>query len=241
LSDTPEIPAGLVERIHRELRAAGTAERRRVMAGYAPSALEGLGVSVPEIRRVLRRVLAELKGADPSEVIDLARALVRAGTHEGRQLGYELLGRRKDALAKLKRREVEALGRGMDNWATVDTFSVCVAGPAWRLGRLEDGAVRAWTASPNRWWRRAALVSTVALNKRSRGGAGDPDRTLAVCEALAEDRDPMVAKGLSWALREVVIHDRAAVERFLQLHRGTLPALVAREVGNKLRTGRKSG
>ncbi|MGD2070749.1 MAG: DNA alkylation repair protein, partial [Gemmatimonadota bacterium] len=108
-------------------------------------------------------------------------------------------------------------------------------------GRLDDGDVLAWAGSPDRWWRRAALVSTVALNKKSRGGSGDPERTFPVCDALAGDRDPMVAKALSWALRELVAHDRAGVEAFLERHDRVLPALVRREVRNKLRTGRKSG
>lgn len=232
---------GLVDRIHRELRALGDPERRRVMEGYAPSELEALGVTVPDARRVMRRVRAELKDAPPARVVELAGALARAGTHEGRGVGYELLGRRRDALETLDRSTVEGLAEGMDNWATVDAFSVTVSGPAWRLGRLDDDDVLAWATSEDRWWRRAALVSTVALNKKSRGGSGDPGRTLAVCEALAEDRDPMVAKALSWALRELVAHDRSGVEAFLDRHGEALPALVRREVRNKLRTGRKSG
>ena len=50
----------------------------------------------------------------------------------------------------------------------------------------------------------------------------------------------MVAKGMSWALRDLIAHDRAAVERFLRKHDHHLPALVKREVRNKLTTGRKN-
>ncbi|MGD2070447.1 MAG: DNA alkylation repair protein [Gemmatimonadota bacterium] len=231
----------LVDRIEGELRGLGDPERRRVMEGYAPSELEPLGVTVPDARQTMRRVRAELKDEPPGRIVDLALALARAGTFEGRGVGYELLGRRRDALETLDRSTVERLGEGMDNWGTVDGFSVTVSGPAWRLGRLDDGDVLAWAGSPDRWWRRAALVSTVPLNKKSRGGSGDPGRTLAVCEALAGDREPMVAKALSWALRELVAHDREGVEGFLDRHGEAVPALVRREVRNKLRTGRKSG
>lgn len=56
----------------------------------------------------------------------------------------------------------------------------------------------------DRWvWRRAVSVSTVPLNMKSRGGIGDPQRTLAVCDLLIADRDDMVVKALSWALREL--------------------------------------
>ena len=61
-----------------------------------------------------------------------------------------------------------------------------------------------------------------------------------VCEALAADRDDMVAKGLSWALRDLSKRDRASVWNFIEIHDSVLPALVKREVKNKLTTGVKN-
>jgi 3-methyladenine DNA glycosylase AlkD len=98
--------------------------------------------------------------------------------------------------------------------------------------------VQRWAASPDRWWRRAALVSTVPLNLRSRGGVGDAGRTLEVCRRLAGDGDDLVVKALSWALRELVVWDPEAVRRFLDAHE-VLAARVRREVRSKLETGRK--
>jgi 3-methyladenine DNA glycosylase AlkD len=57
---------------------------------------------------------------------------------------------------------------------------------------------------------------------------------------LASDRDDMVVKGMSWALRELIPVDRRAVERFLRKHDDTLAARVKREVRNKLTTGLKN-
>jgi 3-methyladenine DNA glycosylase AlkD len=50
----------------------------------------------------------------------------------------------------------------------------------------------------------------------------------------------MVAKGMSWALRELVVHDAEAVEEFLTEHEAELSARVKREVRNKLTTGLKN-
>jgi 3-methyladenine DNA glycosylase AlkD len=83
-------------------------------------------------------------------------------------------------------------------------------------------------------------VSTVALNVRSRGGTGDVPRTLAVCRLLVDDDDDMVVKAMSWALRELVVHDPDAVRAFLRAHGDALAARVKREVTNKLRTGLKN-
>ena len=145
----------------------------------------------------------------------------------------------KAALGSLDGPTLERFGRGIDTWGSVDSFAVYVAGPAWREGQVPDSLIHGWARSENRWWRRAALASTVALNSKARGGSGDASRTLAVCSTLVDDRDDMVVKALSWALRELVKHDPDAVRQFLDEHDGSLSARVKREVRNKLNTGLK--
>src|SRR5204862_7385933 len=104
-------------------------------------------------------------------------------------------------------------------------------------GSLPDAVVHRWAASPDRWWRRAALVSTVPLNLRSRGGTGDTNRTLDICQRLVGDRDDTVIKALSWALRQLVAWDPAAVQRFLEGSDEEPAPRVRREVRNKLEPG----
>lgn len=238
---TSPSPDNVAARIERELAAHANAERIAVMTGgYAPSRLRYLGASVPDLRAVVRRWSRDLKTATPSAIRELALALARRGTVEGRQVGYELLARRRDAMDRLTPALVRRLGRGNDNWASVDGFASFITGPAWREGRISDAAVLSWARSSDRWWRRTALASTVALNVRARGGHGDKRRTILICRAFTHETDPMLAKALSWALRSLVAHDRAAVRRFLRHHHATLPAIVKREAGAKIRTGRKS-
>ena len=223
------------------LRALANPERRERTAGYFPTEMEILGVPVPDQRKILRPLARGLRQAPPGRVLETARALLDTNVHEARQVAFELVGGRSDVVVTLDVDEVEALGAGNDNWASVDCFSVFISGPAWRDGRLRDADVLRWTRSEDRWWRRTALVSTVPLNLSSRGGTGDVGRTIDVCTRLAGDADQMVAKALSWALRSLVGVDSAAVKTFLDRHRDGLPALVRREVGNKLSTGLKGG
>ncbi len=143
-------------------------------------------------------------------------------------------------MAAIDLAEVERLGEGIDNWADIDSFGCYVSGPAWRAGNIDDSAICAWAHSADWAWRRAALVSTVALNSKARGGAGDADRTLAVCQMLIADRHDMVVKAVSWALRELAKRDAESVRRFLVDRRGELAPRVVREVNNKLVTGLKN-
>ena len=135
---------------------------------------------------------------------------------------------------------MEEFGKGIDSWWSVDSFARTLAGPAWREGLISDRVIRRWASSDDYWWRRAALVSSVALNVRSKGGRGDTDRTLEVCRLLVDDHEDMVMKAMSWALRELVVHDPDSVRAFIEEYEERLAALVKREVRNKLEIGLKN-
>ena len=153
--------------------------------------------------------------------------------------GVVIMKKHPSAGKKVRWDYLKSLGELMNSWGMVDAFAA-VAGPAWRSRQVTDDCVMRWTRSKNRWWRRAALVCTVFLNRKAQGGTGDTPRTLAVCEALVNDRDDMVVKGMSWALRELLKRDREAVEKFIEEHEAELAALVKREVRNKLTLGVKN-
>lgn len=143
-------------------------------------------------------------------------------------------------MSVLSRTTLERLGRGMATWGDVDPFATYLSGPAWREGQLASDDIFDWAASGDRWWRRAALVSTVALNNTARGGTGDADRTLAVCDRLKADRDEMVVKAMSWALRALAAKEPERVDRYVRANEEALAARVIREVRNKLETGLKT-
>jgi 3-methyladenine DNA glycosylase AlkD len=236
----PGAVAAQVRCVERWLRPHVVPARRDFLhGGYAKSRSQWMGVPVPAMRALARDLDRRLKDEPPRAVIALVLALARCTTIECRLTGYELLARRDDAMAALRRADIDRLGRGNDNWAAVDTFATLIAGPAWLVGIIRDVDVRRWAAASDPWWRRTAIVSTVPLNLRSRGGRGDARRTLMICRRFAAERDPMLAKALSWALRSLVPHDPSAVRAFLEDYASTLPAIVRREVSAKLEIGKK--
>jgi 3-methyladenine DNA glycosylase AlkD len=192
------------------------------------------------VRAVRRAISRDLRHAEPSAVLALADRLVERDRPFDRFLAYEIVTSHRLTLARLRAADVRRLGRGIDSWGDVDMFACYVSGPVWREGQLPDAEIVRWCRSRDRWWRRAAVVSTVPLNSRARGGSGDAKRTLAVCRLVIDDRDPMVVKALSWALRELAKRSPSDVERFLDEHGDRVPALVRREALSKLRTGLKA-
>ena len=194
--------------------------------------------NTPNVRAIRRDYSRRLRFADASLVVKIAGELMERYGH--RWVAYELIRDHEDAFRSLSEADLERWGAGMDSWGVVDSFARTLSGPAWLHGLVSDKLIHRWVDSENRWWRRAALVSTVALNVRSHGGTGDAERTLNVCRRLAADDEDMVLKALSWALRALVVHDPDAVERFLVEHEDELAARVRREVRKKLNSGLKS-
>ena len=194
--------------------------------------------NTPNERDVCRQYSRMLKQASPEFILDVTRALLK--NHGYRGLAYELIENHRAAFQRIGEVEVEELGQGINSWWSVDSFARTLAGPVWLRGQVSDELIGRWAHSEDSWWRRAALVSTVALNVRSYGGRGDVGRTLGVCRLLVGDHDDMVVKAMSWALRELVVHDADAVAEFLSEHEDVLAARVKREVRNKLTTGLKN-
>jgi 3-methyladenine DNA glycosylase AlkD len=192
------------------------------------------------IRAVRRDFSKRLARASADFVLDLALRLLQRPEFTYHFLAYEFVHFHRATMRRLTAADVVRLGQGIDSWYAVDTFAPYIAGPAWREGQLPDSLIHEWATSPDRWWRRAALVSTVALNNKARGGRGDTARTLAICRLLVADRDDMVVKAMSWALRELAKHDATAVETFLAEHDEVIAPRVRREVANKLSTGLKN-
>jgi 3-methyladenine DNA glycosylase AlkD len=201
--------------------------------------------SLPDFRtatvRAFRRgVSRRLRDRPPEEVVTLALRLLRRSDIVSRFVAYELITHHPRALASLRAKDLEQLGAGIDSWGAVDTFSCYLAGRAWRARQVPDRLIHRWARSPDRWWRRAALVSTVPLNNRTQGGNGDAKRTLAVCRLLVHDTDDMVVKAMSWALRELVKRDPQSVRAYIAEHEASLAKRVLREVRNKMTCGLKN-
>lgn len=196
-------------------------------------------LSTAEIRSIRREFSKKLANTSPQFVVNLALRLIDGAGTSKRFFAYELVQHHKAALRSLNAKRLVELGRGIDNWVAVDTFSSYLSGPAWREKQIPDALVLSWARSKDRWWRRAAVVSTVPLNTRARGGSGDAARTLKICETLIADRDDMVVKAMSWALRELAKRDPKAVRTFIRTNKDALAPRVIREVNNKLNTGLK--
>lgn len=185
----------------------------------------------PSVRRLRRRHSKALERESPEVVLEFVRLLLRDASWAERVVAWETLARHRFAFAHVDDQLAEEMAEGLSDWGSVDLYAVTVLGRAWRDGRISDSLLSSWMRSTDRWRRRLALVATIPLNSRSRGGGGDVRRTLRVCRALVADRDDMVVKAMSWALRELAKRAPTDVNRFLQQERDRLARTLQEQPG----------
>ena len=194
--------------------------------------------NTPNIRAIRRKYSRKLKNTDAKVILTLAKEIFK--NYAYRWVAFELIRNHKPAFRCIGEAELQEFSGGLDSWGAVDCFACILAGPAWLHGQITDDLIYKWAHSEDPWRRRTALVCTVTLNQPSAGGTGDVPRTLEMCRILKDDKDDMVVKAMSWALRELIPHDAAAVGDFLKKYEPVLAARVKREVNNKLTTGLKN-
>jgi 3-methyladenine DNA glycosylase AlkD len=190
----------------------------------------------PELRELRKRWSATLRSEVPAQVLEAAMALERESPQERKWVAYELIRFHPWAFATVGEAQAEDFAGRIASWYATDAFGTILSGPLWAKARLPDAMFDAWSHSESRWLRRSALVATVGRNATK----PDPASTFALCLRLAADRDDMVEKAVSWALRYLSQKDRPAVEAFWAEHGDSFAPRVKREVRHKLATGVKN-
>lgn len=222
-----------------EIRLKADPEYRLGSLMVAPTAQAVHGIRTPDNRRLARSWARAHRDAEPERVLALVESLWAAESRDERMLGLEILYLHTEIANGLSHDAFDRWRPDIDNWGVCDFLATRILGP-WveadpdiRLTYLEE-----LVGDPHLFSRRLGLVASVHLNREgTRYGAW----TLDQVDRVIDERDPMMTKAVSWALRQMTRHQAPAVEAYVESRAGRMAALPRREVRNKLRTGRKSG
>ena len=205
-----------------------------------PTKMLVIGVTVPNLKSVLKEVKTQTKHYTPQEKMRITKQLVNTNIFECQQLAYEYIGNDKKTLKELKADDIDDLGKNLDNWISVDYYAALIVGYAWRESIIPIQKVKSYYDSEDFWIRRIAIVATVSLNQKARGGTGDSKQTLEICRLAIDDHAEMITKALSWALRELAKINKEPVKKFINQYETRLHKRVLREVKHKLEVGTKN-
>lgn len=112
----------------------------------------------------------------------------------------------------------------LDNWASVDSFCTDAMGAFLERYPAYVEKIKAWACHPNRWVRRASLVSFI---KPARKAQFLPAIYEIAASVFPVD-DDLIHKANGWLLREAGKPDPARLERFLLAHGPAIPRTTLR-------------
>ena len=206
----------IVGQIRAALAAAGEPQRALAQQAYMKSAMPYRGITSPELKQLVRPLLAAYTPTDRATWERDVRDLWDGATH--REERYAAL-----ALARHRRarqwQEPEALDLYRHLvvtgawWDLVDeTASHLVGGVLAAHREAVTPVIRAWAVDEDPWLRRTAVLAQL-------GHKADTDLDLlrSAIEANVDDRSFWLRKAIGWALREYARTDpdwvRAEVDR----------------------------
>jgi len=234
MGSTAASVADTVALVDEQLRAAGTQERAAKEAAYLKSSLRHYGVTVPEIRTVVRPVAKQV--VDHDQLMQLVTMLWDEPrdepVHERRFAAAVLLWQRLDLLSIADLGLIERLVREAETWALVDTL---VPHPVGAIVETDPDRARPtldrWAENDNFWLRRAALLAyLVAL----REGRGDWDQFAAYADAMLTDSEFFVRKAIGWILRDTARKRPELVRDWLAPRTDRISGVAVREAVKKL-------
>lgn len=118
----------------------------------------------------------------------------------------------------------------VNNWASCDTLCNHSVGSCVALFPELLSNLKAWTASENRWARRAAAVSLIVP---ARKGLFLSD-IFEIAERMLTDSDDMVQKGYGWMLKAASQAHQSEVFAFVMEHKTHMPRTALRYAIEKM-------
>lgn len=186
-----------------------------------------LGIPSPELREVGREVYEKIKAQwTVKEATDFCAVMLLDPFHEVKALGILVFERYRKAFPKSVFSIIESwLKEDLCNsWALVDLL--CPNSMGALVERYPELVkdIKRWTKSPNRWVRRASIVSFIKLAKK-------PFFLKPIYEIARShfaDPDDLIQKANGWLLREAGKKDMARLETFLRRHGPAIPRTTLR-------------
>lgn len=206
---------------------AGIASARR----FFKEDVDPYGVTAPQIRALARQLYVEVKTWPLAERNNLCTAPWRNRKLESGGLAAVLYARFGKQCRRCEFKLFETwIDKYVSNWAHTDAVCTLLTEASIRNEPELARELVAWTASKNRWKRRAAAVSLVKAGRRGE----HLDTILEVAARMMEDRDVMVQKGVGWLLKETHARQPRPVVEFLEKWKERTSRLLLRYAAEKM-------
>ncbi|MFZ2053993.1 MAG: DNA alkylation repair protein [Candidatus Aminicenantales bacterium] len=225
---TPKLaPQQIADECLRRLKALADPVKAAGAQKYFKEKARFIGISAPDLRALSGETYQKV-GAEwgIEEVTDFCAIMLKNPYHEVRALGILTFERYRKTFPRSAFLTIEGWLRAdhCDSWALVDVL--CPNSVGALLEKYPDlvKAIKDWAKSPNRWVRRASIVSFIKLARKP----GYLDAIFGVARSHFADSDDLIQKANGWLLREAGKADMEKLEKFLRWFGPSIPRTTLR-------------
>ncbi len=210
------------------LASGGDPEKAAQQQRYMKSALPYRGYAAPELKALLRPLLASYDPGDRVAWEGTVRALWDGATHREERYAAISVARHRKARGWLAPESVPLFRHLVVTgawWDLVDETAQHLVGPA-LAGHREamTPVMRAWASDDNLWIRRTAVLSQLGLKTGT-----DTDLLRHTIDANVDDPTFWLRKAIGWALRDYARTDPEWVRAEVLRHGDRMSGLSRRE------------
>lgn len=219
----------LASRVMAEIERQEDPERREDLLRYFREPIKTYGLTQGKAKEIADMFYPEVKG-DLEAALVLTEELLAYGVLDAASVGLKMLDRFRRKLNSEHFQLFDGWVIYLNNWASTDHLSThhiceCIKDDP----NLVEQLIK-WTASDNRWRRRASAVTMVPIANK-----GEMlDDVFRIADCLMMDVDDMVQKGVGWMLKEASRKHPEAVHEYLLKWKEKSPALILRIASEKL-------
>jgi 3-methyladenine DNA glycosylase AlkD len=222
-------PREIAQLARQALAAKADPIRARGVERYfkAYETVKSYGLTGPDVRALAAELYGRIRGDwSVDDAIALCDILFADPELEAKAVGGLILARFKGSytpafFAKVKGWLAADL---LANWASVDVFCTDAMGAFLERHPAYVDKIKAWARHPNRWVKRASLVSFIKLARKP---AFLP-AIYGISASVFPVDDDLVQKANGWLLREAGKADPARLEKFLLKHGPAVPRTTLR-------------
>ncbi|MEU7062892.1 DNA alkylation repair protein [Streptomyces sp. NPDC046161] len=224
--------AEAAEQLTEQLARLGTPERAAWDRDYLHSDLTHLGVTIPDLRRVVTTARRSLPPPTRTDALTLGGLLWSSEVYEHRQAAVHVLTQHATLLVPSDLDIIETMLRTARTWALVDTLAVHAAGVIAVRHPDDTGRVLdQWATDHDMWIRRSALL---ALLPGIRTDSADLGRLDRYADAMLDEREFFIRKAIGWALRETSRRSPGFVTAWVEARIDRVSGVTLREAARRL-------
>jgi 3-methyladenine DNA glycosylase AlkD len=209
------------------IRAAGTPARAVSEQAYLKlGGLEFTGTAVPAARAVVQSWRRDHPELTAGLLTGVAAALWSRPVFDCRMAAVLLLADQRGALTAADVPLLERLLRDSGTWALVDSLAADVVGSLVERYPELTATLDRWSADPDFWLRRSALLALLVPLRR---GAGEFERFSRYADQMLDEREFFIRKAIGWVLRETAKRRPDLVAAWLAPRIGRVSGVTVRE------------